>query len=88
MFPATVSQNSMYPTLLPNDQLIIKRTNDFKNNDIVVFKYDNEIQTDQIGVPNGELLIKRIIAIPGQTFEYIGAGGRIGRRWRFCNNYR
>ena len=72
MFPATVSQNSMYPTLLPNDQLIIKRTNDLKNNDIIVFKYDKTIQVAQIGVPDKELLIKRIIAVPGQTFEYIG----------------
>ena len=30
MFPATVSQNSMFPTLLPNDQLIIKCTNKFE----------------------------------------------------------
>ena len=72
MFPATVSQNSMYPTLLPNDQLIIKCTDDFKNNDIVVFKYDDNIQVSTVGVPNGELLIKRIIAIPGQTFKYVG----------------
>jgi signal peptidase I len=72
MFPATVSQNSMFPTLLPNDQLIIKRTNDLKNNDIIVFKYDAKIQATQVGVPDEELLIKRIIAIPGQTFEYIG----------------
>ena len=72
MFPATVNQNSMYPTLLPNDQLIIKRTNKFKNNDIIVFSYDDEIQKGNLGVPNKELLIKRIIVCPGQTFEYIG----------------
>lgn len=72
MFPATVSQNSMFPTLLPNDQIIIKCTDKFNNNDIVVFNYDDEIQADKSGVPDGELLIKRIIAIPGQTFKYVG----------------
>lgn len=70
MFPATVFQNSMYPTLLPNDQLIIKCTKNLKNNDIVVFKYDSELQLDNMGVSNKELLIKRVIAIPGQTFYY------------------
>lgn len=72
MFPATVSQNSMFPTLLPNDQLIIKRTDNLKNNDIIVFNYDDSIQVDNIGIPNGELLIKRIIVTPGQTFKYVG----------------
>lgn len=70
MFPATVFQNSMYPTLLPEDQLIIKCTKNLKNNDIIVFKYDNKIQPDNIGVSNDELLVKRVIAIPGQTFYY------------------
>lgn len=72
MFPATVSQNSMYPTLLPNDQLIIKCENKFDNNDIVVFKYDKNIQAKNVGVPNGELLIKRVIVTPGQSFKYVG----------------
>lgn len=72
MFPATVLQNSMYPTLLPNDQLIIKCTKDFDNNDIIVFRYDSELQVNNSGVTDDELLIKRIIAIPGQTFNYVG----------------
>ena len=71
-FTATVYQNSMHPTLLPNDQLIIKRTDDLNNNDIIVFRYDNNIQKDNIGVKNNELLIKRVIAVSGQSFEYIG----------------
>ena len=70
MFPATVNQNSMYPTLLPNDQLIIKCTKEFKNNDIIVFGYDQSIQKSGLGIPDGELLIKRIIVSPGQTFYY------------------
>lgn len=70
MFPATVFQNSMFPTLHENDQLIIRCTKNLKNNDIVVFKYDFDFQPNNIGVKDDELLIKRVIAIPGQTFYY------------------
>lgn len=70
MFPATVFQNSMFPTLLPEDQLIIKCTKNLKNNDIVVFRYDSELQVENVGVGDDELLVKRVIVIPGQTFYY------------------
>lgn len=70
MFPATVFQNSMFPTLHSEDQLIIKCTKNLNNNDIVVFRYDNDLQLENIGVSDNELLIKRVIAIPGQTFYY------------------
>lgn len=72
MFPATVSQNSMLPTLMPEDRLIIKCTDNIENKDIIVFEYDNTIQKANIGVRNKELLIKRVIAKEGQTFYYIG----------------
>jgi len=72
MFPATVSQNSMMPTLAPEDRLIIKCTNNIDNKDIIVFEYDNTIQKANIGVRNKELLIKRVIAKEGQTFYYKG----------------
>ena len=52
MFPATVSQNSMMPTLAPEDRLIIKCTNNIDNKDIIVFEYDNTIQKANIGVRN------------------------------------
>ena len=44
MFPATVSQNSMMPTLSPDDKLVIQCANEFENNDIIVFEYNEEIQ--------------------------------------------
>ena len=43
-----------------------------ENNDIIVFEYNNEIQKGQLGINNKELLIKRIIVCPGQTFKYVG----------------
>lgn len=72
MFPATVSQNSMLPTLNPDDKLIISCTSNIDNNDIIVFEYDNTIQKDNVGVRNKELLIKRVIVKEGQSFKYIG----------------
>jgi signal peptidase I len=72
MFPATVSQNSMLPTLMPEDRLIIKCTDNIENKDIIVFEYDNTIEKANIGVRNKELLIKRVIAKEGQTFYYKG----------------
>lgn len=72
MFPATVNQTSMLPTLFPRDDLIVVRTHDLDNNDIVVFRYDETIQKANIGIENNELLIKRVIAKPGQTINYVG----------------
>lgn len=72
MFPATVSQNSMMPTLSPDDKLIIRCTDNINNKDIIVFEYDEEIQKVNVGIQNKELLIKRVIAKEGQTFKYIG----------------
>lgn len=71
MFPATVNQTSMLPTLFPNDDLIVTRTSKIENNDIIVFRYDDDIQKGNIGIQDNELLIKRVIAKPGQTFKYI-----------------
>ena len=62
MFPATVSQNSMMPTLSPEDKLIIRCTDNIDNKDIIVFEYDESIQKANVGVRNKELLIKRVIA--------------------------
>ena len=72
MFPATVSQNSMRPTLHPNDRLIISCISKIDNNDIIVFEYDNTIQKNNVGIRNKELLIKRVIVKGGQTFKYVG----------------
>lgn len=70
MFPATVQQTSMVPTLAPDDNLLVMRSHHIENNDIIVFRYDEDIQKANVGVDDDELLIKRAIVLPGQTFEY------------------
>lgn len=73
-FPATVSQTSMTPTLQPDDTLLVTSTKKITNNDIIVFRYDNTIQKANVNVENNELLIKRVIGIPGQKIEYKSDG--------------
>ena len=52
------------------DKIIAVRTGGFKLGDVIVFAYDYDIQ--QVGnVEDGELLVKRCIAGPGQKFECI-----------------
>ncbi len=71
-FPASVDGESMFPTFIHDDRVLTIRTNEFKNNDIVVVRYDFDIQSSKRGIKDDELLVKRIIASPGQTFNYIG----------------
>lgn len=73
-FPASVSQTSMTPTLHPDDTLLVTSTKKITNNDIIVFRYDNKIQKDNVNVENNELLIKRVIGVPGQKLEYKSDG--------------
>lgn len=70
-FPAKVQQSSMRPTLRPEDRLIVSlQTKDLNRFDIVV------IETDRMGGVNsglfeeGDLLIKRIIGMPGDNFYF------------------
>jgi signal peptidase I len=57
--PVLVHGESMSPTLSDNDFLIInKMDHSYERFDIVVFKY------------NKDLLIKRVIGLPGETVEY------------------
>lgn len=57
--PVRVDGSSMYPTLKDGEILLLEKSNqEYKRNDIVVVKY------------NGEKIIKRIIALPGETIEY------------------
>jgi len=58
--PVRVDGDSMYPTLKDGEILILEKYSDnYKRNDIVVVTY------------NGEKLIKRIIALPGETISYL-----------------
>jgi signal peptidase I len=60
--PALVNGASMEPSLYNNEVLILNKLKsnikDFNRFDIIVFKY------------NGENLIKRVIAFPGEKIEY------------------
>lgn len=73
-FPATVVGTSMDPTLHPSDTLLVLSTTDVTNNDIIVFRYDKDIQKANVGVKDDELLIKRVIGVPGQQLQYKSDG--------------
>ena len=61
---AQVNGSSMYPTLEDGQMLLVSKiskvTNDYERGDIVIFKH------------NGKNLIKRLIALPGETIQIIG----------------
>ena len=57
--PVQVDGSSMYPTLLDNEILLLKKyDNSYERFDIVVFNY------------NKSRLVKRIIGLPGEYVEY------------------
>lgn len=75
LFPASVVGECMEPLLYPQsfsseaDKIIALKNSTFENGDVVVFQYDYDIQDKYTSIEEGELLIKRIIASPGQSFE-------------------
>lgn len=68
-FKADVDGVSMYPTLKDENVLIVRSTNEVDNFDIVIVEYDTEINIPIAGVQNKELLVKRLIAKGGDTFN-------------------
>lgn len=57
--PVIVNGSSMYPTLKPNDFLLLEKYDtDYKRNDIVVVEY------------NKEKIVKRVIGLPGEKIVY------------------
>lgn len=56
--PIMVSGDSMEPTLDGSEVMILNKLSDINRFDIVIFSY------------NGDNLIKRVIAKPGETIEY------------------
>lgn len=70
IFNARVEQTSMVPTLFQDDKVLVFPNREIRNNDIIVFRYDTKIQTQVHDLKDDELLIKRVIAKEGQTFEY------------------
>ena len=64
LFPATVSQTSMEETLLEGDRVVVINKKSAEHGDIIVFKYNTSIQNKN-ACPDGELLVKRVIAKEG-----------------------
>lgn len=69
-FRATVDGSSMYPTLQNNDVLIVRSTKRVSNFDIVVVRVDTKYNILVPGVINNDLLVKRVIGLPGDTFYF------------------
>lgn len=70
LFPATVHQYSMYPTLVENDELIVLSMDKPERGEIVVCRIDYDINTPIMGIEDRELLVKRVIGVPGDTFYF------------------
>ena len=69
-FPVTVTQNSMTPTILDSEKLIVKTGhNNLKREDVVVFKIDST-QLHVSPEYDDELWLKRVIGLPGETIEF------------------
>lgn len=60
---------SMLPTLEPNQSIIVRTTNNVDNFDIVVVVYDEELNFG-LGLLDGDLLVKRVIAKGGDRFNF------------------
>lgn len=69
-FPAEVNQSSMENTLFEGNRVLVLKTKKVERGDIVVFKYDSDIQRNDPSL-NGDLLIKRVIAKENDKFECI-----------------
>ena len=69
-FRANVSGHSMYPTLQEDNNLIVRSTRNVNNFDIIVIEYSDEINGKYHTMTGDDLLIKRLIAKGGDTFNY------------------
>ncbi|MFA6662077.1 MAG: signal peptidase I, partial [Bacilli bacterium] len=69
-FSAKVNQSSMESTLTDGDRVFVVDTKKFESGDIIVFYYDSDIQAEN-GISDNELLIKRVIGVPGDSFSCI-----------------
>jgi signal peptidase I len=78
-----VYSTSMYPTLIEKDILLLRRTQDVQNGDIVSFRTNltlsendisalNPIQKIFASVNPSKNLIKRVIGIPGDSIDIVG----------------
>jgi len=73
-FPAKVIGTSMYPTFKDGDNLIIQTSKTPNNFDIVVLKIDYNFNNRDNNVKDGEVIIKRVIGVEGDTFYFDDEG--------------
>lgn len=86
-YPVSVNGTSMMPTLRQDDKLIIQSRNNIERFDVVVLKVDEEINNLSFEVKDGELLVKRVIAVAGDTFYYDEDGTLILNGERYNESY-
>lgn len=68
-YPVVVDGNSMLPTLEHDQRLIVQAIGKPSNGDIVVVRIDKEYNPTT-HVLDGEELVKRVIAVPGDYFYF------------------
>ncbi|MGI6767841.1 MAG: signal peptidase I [Bacilli bacterium] len=70
LFPATVYKTSMYPTLVEGDNLIVLSLGKIERERIVIVKIDKKYNVIEDGIEDQELVVKRVIAGPGDRFYF------------------
>lgn len=86
-FPVSVNGSSMMLTLKQDDKLIIHSRSNVERADIVVLKVNEKINQLSFEVTDGELLVKRVIAVAGDTFYYNEDGTLILNGEIYNENY-
>ena len=70
-FPVTVTQNSMTPTILDSEKLIVRPGHsNLQREDVVVFKIDSK-KLKVSSQYDDELWLKRVIGLPGEKIEFV-----------------
>ncbi|MCK9536445.1 MAG: signal peptidase I [Bacilli bacterium] len=69
-FPATVKGSSMCPTLNEADHLVVRSLTTPHHFDIIVLQVDSEYNVLYGGISDKELIVKRLIGMPGDSFYY------------------
>lgn len=74
LFPATVYKTSMYPTLVEGDNLIVISLGKVERGKIIIVKIDKKYNEIRDGIEDQELVVKRVIAGPGDSFYFDNDG--------------